>query len=292
MEKYIVKYCALKDIIGCALLSQELEFTGKLTKLILTEFVSKLKAEANSFVGSDIDKLIDPNNFVFDLEEKSEDIHGGVNIKSNNLDIRFNIKSDVSQGEIDYELQTTEKNYLPARETYYLMRLGNDAYSRGEEYSSKHFTISIWLFGTSKKNKSYMNVYSLKDGQNNVLPYCHIIEIDLTKLETCDNLELKKYLNFFIEKDLNDYAQGGDEILQKATIRVVGLNGDERILREIDAEEKRKFNYALDLEAAKEDGITIGLEKGEAILKPSLEFTSISSLSFAFFFSRSAIKTQ
>lgn len=195
----------------------------------------------------------------------------GVDLKVADLDVLLKIVPNekdlvnVKEKVIEYvniESQNRKPNYdMMGRLVYYFSKLVCKSEPRGKGYQNNKCTVVAVFNFTMFNDKRCMRKFSFKDEENNVIKNYSIIVIELTKSEYCNNILLKKWLDIFKLKDLEN-AEEESDIMKKVKDEIRKLSNDELFQLRLDFYEAHEEEREYELEIAKEEAREQGLEEG------------------------------
>ena len=199
-------------------------------------------------------------------------IYEGVDLKTPELDVLLKILPDEKdiEGEIDeaieyvnIESQNRKPDYdMMGRLVYYFSKLVGKSEPRKKGYRNNKCTVVAVFDFTMFKDKTCMRKFQFKDGENNTIKNYSIIVIELTKRKYCNNILLKKWLDIFKIKDIEN-AKEDSEIMKKVKDEIRRLSDDELFQLRLDFYEAHEEEREFELEIAKKKAEAAGLKEGK-----------------------------
>lgn len=203
---------------------------------------------------------------LFNIEEDSivylkNTIENGVDFKTSNLDVFVEIIDKNTS--LNLEMQNKKPEYdMAMRLNYYLGRMTARSIPIGNNYKNTYSIVFAIFNYTVYDDEEYLREFKLRDSLGNEIPYSKIIMLELTKKNACGKNELKKWLDIFNQKDLNQIKEEG--IMSEVKKRLVELNADYEMQVLMDMHERAVMDYNSNLAAGMERAQKEGLEKGLA----------------------------
>ena len=204
-----------------------------------------------------------PNlNFnVDDIELSSTTLHSGIDLKSSELDIHFTISNLI---DIDLEMQNQRPRYkMERRLLFYLSQILSRSMEKGDNYLGKDcYVICLLNFELFKNDDKCVRTFTLNSEELKIKG-ASIITIDLTKMNNCDNIKLKKWIELLNSTNLNSFI-GVDEGMSEAVDKIRELNNNEETRLRIDCLKRARLHENTEKLLAREEGRTEGLAEGRA----------------------------
>ena len=204
-----------------------------------------------------------PNlNFnVDDIELSSTTLHSGIDLKSSELDIHFTISNLI---DIDLEMQNQRPRYkMERRLLFYLSQILSRSMEKGDNYLGKDcYVICLLNFELFKNDDKCVRTFTLNSEELKIKG-ASIITIDLTKMNNCDNIKLKKWIELLNSTNLNSFI-GVDEGMSEAVDKIRELNNNEETRLRIDRLKRARLHENTEKLLAREEGRTEGLAEGRA----------------------------
>ena len=176
---------------------------------------------------------------------------------------------------IDIEMQKNKTSYsFYSRADYYLYQLAIKSLKQGEgNYSKLKKVIGIWFTNfTINESEELIQVFELKSQEGIKDPYIKNIFINLTKINKCDNIELKKWLTLFIgdEEDMKELIKDENKDISESAEFIFSWNKTEEekylaMKREETIMEQNSIRELGEIEGMKkgmEKGIKQGMKQG------------------------------
>lgn len=201
---------------------------------------------------------------LFNIEEDSivylkNTIENGVDFKTSNLDVFVEIIDKNTS--LNLEMQNKKPEYdMAMRLNYYLGRMTARSIPIGNNYKNTYSIVFAIFNYTVYDDEEYLREFKLRDSLGNEIPYSKIIMLELTKKNACGKNELKKWLDIFNQKDLNQIKEEG--IMSEVKKRLVELNADYEMQVLMDMHERAVMDYNSNLAAGMERAQKEGMEKG------------------------------
>lgn len=132
----------------------------------------------------------------------------------------------------DIEMQKNKTSYsFYSRADYYLYQLAIKSLKQGEtNYSRLKKVIGIWFTNFSiNESEELIQVFELKSQEGIIDPHIKNIFINLTKINKCDNIELKKWLTLFIgdEEDMKKLIEDENKEISESAEYIFSWNKTE-----------------------------------------------------------------
>ena len=206
---------------------------------------------------SEVEILATLLKVILNIEVNKEDIviennetTNYIDLKTSNYDIKLSINNLY---DIELEMQRIRRNYnYKDRVIYYLSNMISKSLKKGSSYEYKE-CISISFVNYEINKKECIDIISFKDTNNEEISRHKIILIDLTKINNCDNLELKKWLTLMkSNKPLS--LKGDNYIMDKAIDRIVNINSDRKEQAILESRLKAERDYYAGIEGAERKG--------------------------------------
>ena len=219
---------------------------------------------------------------IIDLEYKNNEI---TKKNDDNRSCRLDVRAKINENTyVDIEVQTEDTGNLISRSVFYNSMMMVDSIYEGDKIQNIPRVISIWIVKDKlrddnkfKDYKSPIVMTNIKsedtkfgDKSEVISDKFNIIFIFLSKFkEGMLNNNLENWLKFIDNQSVTEVK---DDKILKANNKLTILRGDKHIKNLYDAEFKYKFNLAMDLSVAHEDGLKEGLKEGkEEIAKNMLK---------------------
>jgi predicted transposase/invertase (TIGR01784 family) len=195
-------------------------------------------------------------------------IINGVEFKTSELDVRFNIVNTNNYINADIEFQNIKKKDFFKRLGYYQASQTVHSVKKGSLYDYNVVVISICDFIVDKK-LSYQDFITITqrrdinrlDGMK--FNFDTIVIIQLPYINKCDKIKLVRLLE--IMKSENPIELKGDDPLMNKVINgIYELNEDEKTRELIRLREKAEIDSMLALDYAKDEAKRVGHEEGLA----------------------------
>ncbi len=186
------------------------------------------------------------------------------------LDVRAKTKEGK---EIDIEIQILPTEYMAERTMFYWGKMYIEQIKSGDSYDKlkKCITINILDFECTPLNKIHSSYHITEDESHYRLTEAlEIRYLELPKLEKEDikkdeNAAITQWMEFIAAKSkevMEMLAQKNEEI-GKAYDELQVMSKDEKARMSYEAREAEIHDQMTRIKSAKEEGITIGIEKGE-----------------------------
>ena len=232
---------------------------GLTNSVVFSALFSKPKYTAN-FLNSTSYFNVEEN----DLRIEKKEFYENVNCKISNMDVVLRIEK--SKELINLEFQNRETKYdMMGRLMIYLSRLISTNEPKGKGYVLNKSTVLAILNFTYFKDSECIRTFKMSDEYGHSLEGYTIIVIELTKKDFCNNIYLKKWLDLFLEENLETY-ESEDEFMKEVVEEIKRLNADEQMRINMIREEIYEKDRLSELEISKkeglEEGIQLGLQQG------------------------------
>ena len=201
-----------------------------------------------------------------------------INTEQKNLSLKtkkaiFDINLITKNSYISLEMQKFKPNYnLRDRLLYYVLFNYAKSFLTGDDYIGTP-TILICFTDYNFHKDTCVNIYTVNNYKDDEFLGIKIIIIDLTKLENCDNIELKKWLKLIKRNDFEDF-KGENEAMNDFVKRVIEMNNNgewldilHRDLLKFEEQAQKRWEEKIKAQAT-EQGLKEGLEQG---IKEGLE---------------------
>ena len=190
---------------------------------------------------------------------------------------------------IDIEMQKNKTSYsFYSRADYYLYQLAIKSLKQGEgNYSKLKKVIGIWFTNfTINESEELIQVFELKSQEGIKDPYIKNIFINLTKINKCDNIELKKWLTLFIgdEEDMKELIKDENKDISESAEFIFSWNKTEEekylaMKREETIMEQNSIRELGEIEGMKKGSQQAKIEMVKKMYEKGLDLELISSCS-------------
>ena len=187
-------------------------------------------------------------------------------------DVLASVKFEDSIKTIKINLEMQNENYynLKTRMDYYSSRKYSELVSPNEDYDNAYLE-SIWFLGFNniktyvKDDSKWMTKYYLQNEEGCIINPDHVVRlIFLKNKENCPIMELREFLEWFDNLDVNNLPNPQGILAMEASKMLKKMNSDEALRNEAFSRElffKDQYNK---LKSAKQEGMEEGLAKGKA----------------------------
>ena len=187
-------------------------------------------------------------------------LNNGLKVKSSNMDVTIKVENDML---VNMEMQNAKTKYdMMVRLCYYLGELITYSQAKGEEYKNAYSVVVAILNYNMFDDSNYIREFKLRDEYGNEIEYGRIIIIELSKRNSCDKIELKRWLDIFNERNLNSIKECCG-VMSDVAKRIVALNKDDELFEFLMSQEKQDRDYASQLKAEKDEARAEGLVEGK-----------------------------
>ena len=226
------------------------------------------------FVCDFLNKLLDTNFIPEEIIVNDTEISGNIDIKTSNLDVLLTVSDKYL---INMEMEKNKKEYdIESRIITYFGKLIAESVPKGDPYKRKKDVIVIFISEYNINDKKCIEKICLKNEENKTFLNDLIIKIDLTKIDECSKIEVKKWLNLIELSGELHIPQGDGSIMDEVLQKILALNNDEQIKEYFRLKEKSDLDYISNMEGHYDKGHKEGLEQGieighESGLKEGIE---------------------
>ena len=214
--------------------------------------------------GLELGNTISPEDIVF----IDPNLINGVQFKTSELDVRFNITSLDNNITADIEFQNYKRKDFLKRLAYYQAGQIVDSVSKGDPYKFEVLLISIcdFVINDNNPNKDFITMLQRRDiNRLDGLSFSFdtIILLQLPYINKCDKMKLVKL--FQIMKSENPKEFKGDERLMDELIdRIYYYNNDYETRLKIRLQEKAELDSKMALDYLKDEAREAGHAEGKA----------------------------
>lgn len=192
----------------------------------------------------------------------------GVNMKTADLDVVLQI-IDQKTEYVNLEMQNRKPTYdMMGRLVYYLGKIICKSEPRKTGYRINRSTVLAIFNFTLFEDNQYIRTFKLKDDGNNMISNVSINVIELTKIQFCNKIQLKNWLDIFNETNLEVVNEGESEVMKKVKEEIRKLNDSPVFQIQLDLyeahEEEREFELNEAKRMAIEEGMAQGIAQGMA----------------------------
>ena len=212
------------------------------------------------FVCDFLNKLLDTNFIPEEITVNDTEISGNIDIKTSNLDVLLTVSDKYL---INMEMEKNKKEYdIESRIVTYFGKLIAESVPKGDPYKKKKDVIVIFISEYNINDKKCIEKICLKNEENKTFLNDLIIKIDLTKIDECSKIEVKKWLNLIELSGELHIPQGDGSIMDEVLQKILALNNDEQIKEYFRLKEKSDLDYISNMEGHYDKGHKEGLEQG------------------------------
>ena len=179
-----------------------------------------------------------------DIEYYVNDVKINIKGKGSEMDVRFKIIKN--EKEFDFEMQKQKPTYkMEDRLVYYASQILVNSTTSGQDYEKLKPIIIVCFCAYDTGGKNYEKIIEYIDTKTGE-KFSELEKIyiyDLTKLEQCDNIKMKKLLGVLVANNLEEYIDG-DDIVSEIAKKVSHINADElqrEILRQLENAERERL---------------------------------------------------
>lgn len=210
-----------------------------------------------------LNKILNENIKEDEIVVTSNELLGeSVDVKNSLLDIRLNV---LKRLDINLEMQK-DRNYnysLIERMIIYNSKMISESMTPGSLYKGKKCISIVFINFPLEEYEECVNIISHRKKNGEQVSKHEIYVIDLTKSDSCDNLELKRWLELIKSENLQSF-KGESKIMDEVIKKVFEVNADEKIRARLDSQDMYAIDYNIAMGEAEEKGMQRGLEKGMA----------------------------
>ena len=212
------------------------------------------------FVCDFLNKLLDTNFIPDEITVNDTEISGNIDIKTSNLDVLLTVSDKYL---INMEMEKNKKEYdINYRIEYYFGKLITESILKGESYEKKKDVIVIFISEYNINKRRCIEKIRLKNEENKTYLNDLIIKIDLTKIDECSKIEVRKWLDLIELSEERHVLKGDGSIMDEVLEKILALNNDEQIKEYFRLKEKSDLDYISNMEGHYEKGHKEGLEQG------------------------------
>ena len=219
-------------------------------------FTSSLKGTCDL-----LNKILNENIKEDEVIITSNELLGeSVDVKNSLLDIRLNV---LKRLDINLEMQRSRNyNYsLIERMIIYNSKMISESMTPGSLYQGKKCISIVFINFSLEDFEECVNIISYRKKDGKQVSKHEIYVIDLTKSDSCDNLELKRWLELIKSENPQSF-KGESKIMDEVIKKVFEVNADEKIRARLDSQEMYAIDYNIAMGEAEEKGMQRGLQKG------------------------------
>ena len=210
----------------------------------------------------DLGNKISPEDIVF----IDSNIINGVEFKTSELDVRFNITNSVNDIYADIEFQNYKKTDFLKRLVYYQSGQVVDSVEKGSLYNLEVLLVSICDFVVEPKMKhqDFVTILQRRDTKRLdglKFDFDTMVIIQLPYLHKCDKMDLVKLFEIMKSDNPNKF-KGDDALMDKVIDEIYFLNNNQETRLEIRLKEKAELDSKLALDYLKTEAKKVGYSEG------------------------------
>ena len=137
----------------------------------------------------------------------------------------------------------------------------SESMTPGSLYQGKKCISIVFINFSLEDFEECVNIISYRKKDGKQVSKHEIYVIDLTKSDSCDNLELKRWLELIKSENPQSF-KGESKIMDEVIKKVFEVNADEKIRARLDSQEMYAIDYNIAMGEAEEKGMQRGLQKG------------------------------
>ena len=226
--------------------------------LVFKEVFSNLNIVSNL-----LSSIFQTNVDLEHIKRGKEESAIGVNYKKSIFDLAFILDNFDNKLMINLEMQNRRPKYykLMNRLSYYNAKQLLLGCIRGDEYDTVKSISICFINYDIKEIEECVSILECRKGKIKVENQ-QIILIQLTKVDKCDNMELKKWIQLMTAKDLTEFLNSDNKYIKEASMIIRYLNEDEAKKFALLSQEKHETDRKIEMNGARKEGLEKGLKEG------------------------------
>ena len=231
--------------------------------------VFKRAFDEEKYINSILKDLEIVSGDIQDLKiENSVDEGDDITLKSTIYDIKISMINEDVKTFVNLEMQNHKPNYnIKNRIMYYFSKMINRSQPKGATYLDNRCIVVMFLNYTLIDDNKYIREMTVNDKVNFEISEHKIYIVELTKVDFCDKKKIRRWLEIFNAKDLEDFKKEGG-IMKDLAEKLEQINKDRIFQAYLDSIEIKEKDMLSEKEAvmkkARAEGLAEGLAEGRA----------------------------